>query len=269
MLTKSQVEQFQADGFLKGGRVLSDAQVDVLRDELDRVIRDRDKGGRQPVLLHNMTRKEDGAIWQVVNIWEASDPFAELVHNPTIAEEVSQLIDATELRVWHDQIQYKPAGVGGVNAWHQDWPYWPILSDPWQVTAWVALDDVDESNGCMSMVPGSHLWGKQIEFLHTITDFKAMPDRLNDHPLRVRLCPVGKGEVHYHHGLTWHGSHANTSGRPRRALAIHLMTERTRYVASGNHPMKKFVEVADGEMMQGEHFPSVWSRSPAEVAASS
>jgi len=261
MLTKAQVDQFQAEGFLKGGRVLSDAQVDVLREELDRIIGDRDKDGRQPVLLHNMTRKEDAAIWQVVNIWEASDPFNELVRSKQIAEEVAQLIAARQLRVWHDQIQYKPAGVGGVNAWHQDWPYWGILSGPFQVTAWVALDDVDEGNGCMSMVPGSHLWGQQIDFLHAIPDFQAMPERLNGHALRVKLCPVGKGEVHYHHALTWHGSHANTSGRPRRALAIHIMTEQTRYVAKGGHPMKPFVEVADGETLQGAHFPLVWPAS--------
>jgi len=261
MLTKAQVEQFKSQGFLRGGRVLSDAQVEVLREELDRIIRDRDKGGRQPVLLHNMTRKEDAAIWQIVNIWEASEPFKDLVQSKQIAEEASQLIDAKELRVWHDQIQYKPAGVGGVNAWHQDWPYWRILSDPFQVTAWVALDDVDESNGCMSMVPGSHLWGKQIDFLHQITDFKAMPERLNGYQISVKTCPVGKGEVHFHHGLTWHGSHANTSGRPRRALAIHIMTEQTRYIAAGDHPMKKFVEVPDGQVLKGDHFPLLWSKS--------
>ena len=70
-------------------------------------------------------------------------------------------------------------------------------------------------------------------------------------------CPVKKGEVHYHHALTWHGSHANTSGRPRRAIALHYMTGDTRYVASGEHPMKPFVEVGDGEVLQGETFPLV------------
>lgn len=260
MLTKTQVDEFQANGYLKSAPVLNSAQVDELCEELARVIRDHGKGAKQPVLCRNLTGKEESPVWQVVNIWEASEPFQRLVHNKAIAEEVAQLTDARELRVWHDQIQYKPAGVGGVNAWHQDWPYWPILSEPAQVTAWVALDDVDEENGCMSMVPGSHLWGKQIEFLHAIKDFHAMPPRLNGYELKVKLCPVRRGEVHYHHGLTWHGSHANTSGRPRRALAIHLMTERARYVASGSHPMKQFVTVADGEKLEGEHFPLVWKQ---------
>lgn len=260
MLSKLQVARFEAEGFLKGGRVLSDPQVEELRGELERMIRDRDKGGRQPVLLHNMSRTADQAIWQIVNTWEASEPFAALVRNPTIAGEVAQLIAAQELRVWHDQIQYKPAGIGGVNMWHQDWPYWGILSAPTQVTAWIALDEVDEANGCMSMVPGSHLWGNQSQFLHALPDFKAMPARFDGHDLRVQPCPVGKGEVHYHHAMTWHGSSANTSGRPRRALAIHMMTEQTRYVASGKHLMKPWVTVADGAVLSGEHFPMVWKK---------
>lgn len=258
MLNHTQMAQFETNGFVVGGRILDDAQLAELRSELDRVIANRDGGGRQPVLLHNMSQRADTTIWQIVNIWEASDAFKALVRNRRVAEEVAQLTAARELRVWHDQIQYKPAGAGGVNMWHQDWPYWGLLSGPTQVTAWVALDDVDEANGCMSMVPGSHLWGKQIEFLHQIKDFKAMPASFNGHPLTVNPCPVPAGAVHYHHSLTWHGSPANTSQRPRRALAIHLMTGDTRYVAAGNHCMKPFVDVADGAVLCGQHFPQVW-----------
>ncbi len=36
------------------------------------------------------------------------------------------------------------------------------------------------------------------------------------------------------------------------------MTGDTRYVASGNHVMKQYVEVADGELMQGKYFPKVY-----------
>ena len=264
MLTREQIDQFETNGYLRGGRVISDERVETLREELDRVIRNKDGAPPQPVLLRNIGR-ETAPIWQIVNIWEASEPFAELIRNPTITEEVAQLTGAQELRVWHDQIQYKPAEVGGVNMWHQDAPYWPIIAPMTEVSAWVALDDVDESNGCMSMVPGSHRWGNQIEFIHTLKSFDAMPEEYQGHPVRVEKCPVRKGEVHYHHALTWHGSHANTSGRPRRAIAVHYMLHNTRYVASGDHVMKPFVEVADGEILRGSHFPTVWKKEAAFV----
>ncbi len=263
MLTDSQIARFRRDGYLAGPKVVTDEQVELMRADVERVIRDRDnKNTAQPVACHNMG-KPDAPVWQIVNIWEASAPFEELIHNTTIAEEMAQLTGADELRIWHDQIQFKPATVGGVNMWHQDAPYWPILAPMTEVTAWVALDDVDLENGCMSMVPGSHLWGNAIEFLHTFKQFSDMPAEWNGHKVDVRVCPVRKGEVHYHHALTWHGSSANISGRPRRAIALHFMTDKTRYVASGNHLMKKFVEVEDGQIMKGKHFPCVWSRSPA------
>jgi len=262
MLTAGQIEQFRRDGYLRGSQVISDDQVGILQEEILRVIRDRDdKSLPQPVLCHNMNGDPERAVWQIVNIWEASPPFKELVLNPQIGEEMAQLTNATTLRIWHDQIQYKPASVGGVNMWHQDAPYWPILAPMTEVTAWVALDDVDEENGCMSMVPGSHLWGNHIKFLESLPNFEAMPSSYDGHSIKVRTCPVRKGEVHFHHALTWHGSNANRSARPRRAIALHFMTQETRYVASGDHVMKPFAEVADGEVMSGAHFPVAWSAS--------
>ena len=259
MLSEKQVAYFRANGFLKGGRVLTDEQVEALRDELARVIEHESSLERKPVRITNLSGKADAPVWQIVNIWEASDPFKALVCNYQIAEEVAQLTGARELRLWHDQIQYKPQAVGGVNMWHQDSPYWPNIGPlTAQVTAWVALDDADEANGCMSMVPGSYHWGNQIDFLHTLPDFGSMPDQYEGHTVKVQLCPVGKGEVHFHHALTWHGSGPNTSGRPRRAIALHYMTQDTVYVASGNHIMKPYVEVTDGQKLQGAHFPQVW-----------
>jgi len=258
MLTEEQISKFRTDGYLRGGQVVSDEAVEVLRAEVLRVIDGRGGPGKQPVLLHNMA-KEEAPVWQIVNIWEASEPFFELIHNPTIIEEMAQLTGAKALRIWHDQIQYKPASTGGINMWHQDAPLWPILAPMTEVTAWVALDDVDEENGCMSMVPGSHLWGNHMDKLAKLPTFDSMPSEFEGHAVEVRTCPVRKGEVHYHHALTWHGSNSNRSVRPRRAIALHFMTDATRYVASGEHVMKPFVEVADGEVMSGKHFPLLYS----------
>lgn len=258
MLTLEEIEKFQADGYLKGKEVIGDEEVEVLRAELLRVIDDREGAGKQPVLLRNLG-KDDAPVWQIVNIWEASGPFFHLIHNPIIIEEMAQLTGAKTLRIWHDQIQYKPATTGGVNMWHQDAPLWPILAPMTEVTAWVALDDVDEENGCMSMVPGSHLWGNHMNVLAQFPSFDAVPGEFEGHAVTVRTCPVRKGEVHYHHALTWHGSNSNRSARPRRAIALHFMTNATRFVASGDHVMKPFVEVGDGDVMAGEHFPLVYS----------
>ena len=195
MLNEQQIRQFHRDGFLLGPRVLDDEQVDTLRAELMRVIADKDNPDvPQPVLLHSIGGETP--IWQIVNIWEASTPYRELVYQPTIAEEAAQLLDAREVRVWHDQIQYKVAGKGGVNFWHQDSLYWPIVTPKnTQVTAWIALDDVDEENGCMWMVPGSQGWGDNIDFLHSLqpTGFRSMPKEHQNRDVQVKILPGAQG----------------------------------------------------------------------------
>ena len=259
MLTEEQTAEFHARGFLNGGKILTDEEVEVLRQELTRVIEERDRPDRpQPVRITNLSQDENAPVWQIVNIWMASEPYRQLMMRPDITTGVAQLTGARELRIWHDQIQYKPPEIGGVNMWHQDAPLWPIIAPMTEVTAWIALDDADETNGCMSMVPGSHLWGNHIDFLRTLRSYEDMPATFQGHRIEVVRCPVRAGEVHFHHALTWHGSHANTSGRPRRAIALHYMTEETRYVASGNHIMKPYVQVADGELLCGDAFPLVY-----------
>jgi len=269
MLNQTEINQFHRDGFLLGKRVLDDQQVEELRGELARVIKDKDNPDvAQPVCLHNMGTA-DSEVWQIVNIWEASPEFLTLVHTPTIAEEVTQLLGAKELRLWHDQIQYKPAGVGGVNFWHQDSLYWPLVTPKnTQITAWIALDDVDEENGCMWMVPGTHLWGDNIDFLHSLkpTGFRSMPTEFKGKKSEMKSCPVKKGHVHYHHALTWHGSDKNLSARSRRAIALHFMDEQTSYIPTGRgHPMDAFVKgLKEGDRLVGDHFPLVWKNGAAQ-----
>ena len=269
MLSTQQLRQFDRNGFVKGAHVLNDEQADQLCAEVLRVIDDKQNDitrKSQPVSVKNLTGDGENPVWQIVNIWEGSPAFEELVvNNATLIEEVAQIMreqmDAREIRLFHDQIQYKPAQKGGVNMWHQDSPLWPILTPKTvQLTAWIALDDADADNGCMSMVPGSHRWGDQMRMLHQFgKDFEAMPQTWDGHDLSEVDCPVERGAVHFHHALTWHGSRANTSGRPRRAVALHFMTQGALFHAAGEHLMKPLVEVSDGEKMRGAHFPLVWT----------
>ncbi len=246
-------QAFQNDGFVLGPQVLSASEIDELRDELARVIEDDGKAGvPQPTQLANLGGDLENPVWQIVNIWQASPAFERLVKNPKIAEIAAAITQAKELRLWHDQIQYKPAEKGGVNMWHQDNPLWPPLSAAHQITAWVALDDVDQENGCMGMVPGSHLWDDCQPYLATLDTYDDLPEEWEGHKIEQRLCPVKKGHVHFHHGLTWHASNFNHSGRPRRAIALHFMTETTTLIPNTNHLCKDHIEVAAGEKIEGE-----------------
>ena len=147
MLNEEQIESFQRNGFLNGGCVLDDAAIAELSEDLERIVqqgkRGFTEGERQPISFRdiNALRTGDGGqpVWQIVNIWEASDPFHRLIYHPSIVKAVSQLTGEPALSVWHDQIQYKPASYGGATTWHQDAPLWPSIRPMTPVSAWIPL----------------------------------------------------------------------------------------------------------------------------------
>jgi phytanoyl-CoA hydroxylase len=260
VLIAEQINQYRRSGFVNGGPLLDEATVTALQEEMVRVINDRDNPAvKQPVMLRDLSTQKEHELWQIINVWEASPAYKALTQYRPLLEMAAQLSNAKELRVWHDQILYKPKAAGGKLHWHQDSPLWDLLQPKdTQVTAWIALDDAEADNGCMYMVPGSHRWGDKLNDIREFNDREEFPETFEGHDMHVIMCPVRKGHVHFHHGLTWHGSGINHSSRPRRAIAIHFMTEQTVYDASGSHPMKPFVTVPEGAMLQGESFPQVW-----------
>ncbi|HZG88185.1 phytanoyl-CoA dioxygenase family protein [Paenibacillus sp.] len=272
MLTEAQIQQFNANGFLKGGVVLNDDEVELLRAELDLVM--EGKSVRRPVLNRNMLESNDlydnmkmivtERVVQIVNIWMASDAFFRHAQNRTICEEIAQLCNTDTVRIWHDQVQYKPPHSGGPTGWHQDHPLWPIIQPADLVSAWVALDDAVIENGCMWMVPGSHKWGNHQKYIASTPDFKPyhkQPDLLPEGAV-VEAVPfeIKKGQVGYHHCLTWHGSPHNRSALKRRAIAVHYMPGHTRYEPASNHPMHDYVQVNPGDILTGDHFPTVYRK---------
>lgn len=273
MLSQEQIDAFGRDGCLTADGIFDESELGELTASLDRVL---DKGPDgftedepRPVSYRDLGGGEGvsaNPVWQIVNIWEAEKAFERLVYHPFIVKAISQLTGQQDLMVWHDQVQYKPAGYGGATRWHQDAPLWPIIKPMTPVSAWIPFDDADEENGCMWMVPGSHKWGNQMDFLRTqgeLTKLHEFGDLDGFEPpegaVKARPWPVKRGSVSFHHSVTWHGSPFNESDRPRRAIAIHYMTGQARFDAQGQHLMKQFVELEDGEPMAkaGAHFPVV------------
>jgi ectoine hydroxylase-related dioxygenase (phytanoyl-CoA dioxygenase family) len=268
MLSNEQIRSFRENGFLPVGKVLDDEQVESLRAALAAVM--EGQSAARPERITNMTGNPDQVVVQVVNIWAADPRFRAHAANPTLCAMAAQLMATDVVRVWHDQIQYKPARSGGPTNWHQDHPYWPILQPADLVSAWVALDDATIENGCMRMVPRSHRWGPHKGgTIGTRADFSPDYDPAlvpADESIEIVPCEVPKGHAMFHHCLTWHGSPPNPSPRPRRAIAVHYMPGHTRYVPTGSHIMEHHVAVGPGEILIGPAFPTVWERGPVPEA---
>ena len=270
-LSQVQIDRFREVGFLNVGRVYSDDEADALRDRLMTVIAGTSRGRAEAVrnLRGEELEAERDVVIQVVNTWQADDGFRIHLYHPGICRMACELMGTDVLRVWHDQIQYKPPRRGGATDWHQDHPYWPIIQPADLVSAWVALDDATIENGCMRMVPRSHHWGPHKggtigtneDGFTPDPDLSLIPD---DEEVEIVPCEVKKGECMFHHCLTWHGSPPNPSEFGRPAIAVHYMPGWTRYEPTRTHIMERRVDVEPGELLTGHYFPTVWDHGPVK-----
>ena len=149
---------FEEHGYVKGGRVLTETQLDCLRGELENFF-DPEHSGRD--LWYEYQRNEATAANQVLfhalGAWRIAPGFHDLLwHFPWLGR-ASQLL-GSGVRFWHDQLFVKPAHDGGVVAWHQDYSYWTRTQPMGHLTCWIGLDDSTLDNGCVHYVPGSHRW---------------------------------------------------------------------------------------------------------------
>lgn len=275
-LTAEEILEFSQVGFMRPGKVFTDAQVDVFREALERARVREQEAGREYDLLDPALWPEDDkappepgkSVGFLFNLWLVDNDYREITFNRTLARWASQLIGARQVRVLEDNALYKEPGVGGTLHWHQDYPYWP-LAQPNAVTAWVALDDVDETNGAMRMAAGSHLAGETLPGIFAtgttfMEDMRAPTVRAIEDPealgWEVQTITANKGEVSLHHSLTWHASLPNVSDRPRRAAIVRYVGDGTIWLGSKryeyNYPDDE-VGFEIGEPLGGRYFPIV------------
>lgn len=252
---------FARDGFVNGGTVLSDAELDDIRAEVERFadVQLRSKKSAGPVpCFQELGHDPDTRHFRMVGAWRISAVFRRLIENERILNCVAAISGAKSLQPWVDTVQYKPARFGGPVNWHQDGAYhYGIEPAGRLVTAWIAFDDADEESGCMWMVPGSHRWGNKELHLQKYAHLRERadlaliqpPEDLDPSQWRGAMpCPVRAGEVHFHHAFTWHSSPMNRSDRMRRGYTIFYMPEGIRIARmTGMSPGKNLSDVPSRE----------------------
>lgn len=275
-LTADEILEFSQKGFLRPGKVFTSAQVELLRAAFARAREREQAAGREYDLLDPTLWPEDEkpppepgkTVGFLFNVWMDDNDYRQVAFNPTLARWAAQLLGARQVRLLEDNALFKEPGTGGTLHWHQDFPYWP-LAQPNALTAWVPLDDTDESNGAMKMAAGSHLTGERLPGIFGtgtsyMSDMRAKTVVEIEDPVEkgwdVETITVKAGEVSFHHSLTWHASGPNTSDRPRRAAIVRYVADGTIWLGSRRYEYNYSddeVGIAVGEPLGGRYFPIV------------
>lgn len=210
---------YDADGYVVVRGFLTAAALTELTDNLDRYIRevvphlpDGDafyEDRSRPETLKQMHRIEQDAF------------FAEYLRRPFWRTAAESLLGETAQAPNGAEWFNKPPHTQHPTPPHQD-NYYFCLTPPQVLTMWLALDPVDEENGCLRYVRGSHLRGirphartKTLGFSQGISDYGEA-----DRGQEVAV-PAQPGDLLVHHGNTIHRADANRSAtRHRRSFGV-------------------------------------------------
>lgn len=205
-LTADQIRFFNSQGYLKGFRIFTDEEVAANREGFDRLLAKVATAGQNS--------------YSINGYHDRSRMIYDLATHPLIVEYVQDLL-GPNIVAWGTHYFCKLPGDGKAVAWHQDASYWPLTPSK-TVTVWLAIDDADRENGCMRVIPGTHLLGplpfrdseaaENNVLWQTIVDAERYGEPV-DFVLRA-------GEISLHSDLLAHGSEPNRSSRRRCGLTI-------------------------------------------------
>jgi ectoine hydroxylase-related dioxygenase (phytanoyl-CoA dioxygenase family) len=251
LIQKEKIDFYRKNGFVQVDNVLTPDELNELREYLDEAM-GADQG------MSFQTDKQGGAYYKVlnqrVNTWRDHAGMARYVTHGRFAEMARLLTGASGMRLFHDHALLKMPGDSKPTPWHQDSTYWPMNEDG-AMSIWIALDDVDERNGCMMFVPESRRIGKlnPIDLANPQDIFEYTKGTEHEHTKSI-ICPMKAGSCTFHDGLTFHYAHANVTNKPRRALAIIYVPDGTTYNGK-SHPVTNGQELETGKPIRGSLFP--------------
>lgn len=164
----------------------------------------------------------------------------------------SAVLDAVErvlgpdILAWNSVWFVKMPGDKTFISWHQDGAYWGL--EPMEVlTAWVALSPATPQNGCMRVLPGSHM-GPPMRQRDTFEPDNALT-RGQEIELKVDESQTAHmalepGEMSMHHLWIAHASEPNVTDVPRIGLAIRYVSPKVKQ-ADGGKPLAMLVRGQD------------------------
>jgi non-heme Fe2+,alpha-ketoglutarate-dependent halogenase len=211
MLSEEQVSRFKRDGYVAPMRAVPAEHAREFRDRLE-------------MLEQQLGREAEGFLKIKAHL--ASPWMTDLARHPRILDAVEAVL-GPDILLTGSSFFAKNARDPRFVSWHQDAAYFG-LSENAQVTAWVAFTPSHTGNGCLRVLPGSHLRGnlhheERMSKDNLLARGQTLVDIREEEAVDIVLEP---GEFSLHHVMTAHGSKANLSDDRRIGLAFFYMPTR-------------------------------------------
>ena len=216
MLTNSQIDSYHHNGYISVEDVLSGDDLSELRSVTDSFLeQSRSVSENNEVFdLESNHSPEQPQLRRLKDPINQHEIFKRIMRYEKILSIVSQLIGEA-IRCNGSKLNFKLPGFGSAVEWHQDWAFYPHTNDD-LLAVGVALDEMNDENGPLLVVPGSHKGPtydhhQDGHFCGAITDPQLQIDAAI--PLIMKA-----GGITIHHVRLLHGSRKNSSDIARRLL---------------------------------------------------
>lgn len=231
-LTQEEISFFHENGYLVVRNVVPQDLLHRLQADTAALIKQYRKYRKEPNIYYasidaksfeKMMGQEDSAdpedmlLWRIDKLDERVPNIDDLRSLPFVRKAMTALLGQNVIH-YNESFVLKQPHLAPPVPWHQDPSFKTrVFSDPIS-TMDVYLDDADEDNGCIWVVPGSHKRGNidtdslQIEYGFDL------PGAI---PVRMKA-----GDVAFHNNGCLHGSKANRSDRMRRIIYLAFQTRR-------------------------------------------
>jgi len=217
VLSAEQTRDFDRLGYHFPLRAFTPAQIAVYRSKLESF--EQSHGGTLSGQLRNKPH--------LLFTWAD-----EIIRHPAILDAVEDVL-GPDLLAWSSSFFTKDPKDPGYVSWHQDSTYWG-LSEPDIVTAWVAFSDSVVENGCMRVIPATHVMD-QLPHKDTFAEnnmlTRGQEVQVNVDPALAVNVELQPGEFSLHHVRLVHGSDPNPSDRRRIGFAIRYVPTYVRQTA--------------------------------------
>ena len=204
-LNSNQLKQYEDEGFVSPINIFSKEKAKEIRNEIELIEKN------MPGELEKSGRYNAHLISPLLD---------EVTHNSKILDAVESLIGKNIL-VCGTTLFIKNPYEKGFVSYHQDAKYIGLEPHNW-VTAWVAITDSNEKNGCMRMWSGSHKDNlKDHNQMFNEGNLLTRGQTVNNVPKeKVKPLILKAGQMSLHHPKVVHGSEQNQSNDRRIGFVI-------------------------------------------------
>lgn len=259
-LPQDQIQFYRQNGYLICPGLLSETEIMALKKETAAIF--RGERGKFKGLQEIESGESD---LEVLNKYVAvhfphklSPIIYRFLSNPAIIAVLKKLV-GPNIKCMQSMLFVKAPGKAG-QAWHQDEFYIPTR-DKSLVGAWIAIDDATIENGCLWIIPGSHLSGYMMRRIPNDKSEYADVDTIDVSgyaPDKIIPVEVKSGSVVFFNGYTLHSSLRNkTKDSFRTALVAHYMSAESMLPWDQDGKLEPTEDLRDIVMVAGED-PYFW-----------